>query len=169
MTRAQHIIDRMFLSETPAPAVAPTPTKTPTRTPTTPPSPSKPRPGTRPWQPTKRPDVAPAPKARKRYPANFAEADQSPVSVPPSSDTPGDAGGPQPEPLSSPCDLIRPGDRVTIMSRHGSRLSGRASMRDRQTGGWTLDMGGGPGTPGRANDENIIAISRGGKRVYGRI
>ena len=101
--------------------------------------------------------------------AHFAEADQSPVPVPPSSDAPGDTGGPQPEPLSSLCDMVRAGDRVTILSRHGSRLSGRAVMRNRQNGGWVLNLGGAHGTPGLADDENITAISRGGKRIYGRI
>jgi len=196
MNRAQLLIDRMFLSEAPAPAVAPAPTKTPTRTPTAPPAPSKPRPGTKPWLPTKRPDVAPKPKARGYDPedtdsdmtprpkatdvghystvsninsAHFAEADQAPVPVPPSAETPGDMGGPEPEPLSNPCDLIRAGDRVTILSPHGSRLSGRATMRNRQSGCWVLNLGGPHGTPGIADDDNIVAINRGGRRIYGRI
>jgi hypothetical protein len=71
--------------------------------------------------------------------------------------------------MSSLCDIIRPGDRVTILSPHGSRLSGRAVMRNRQSGCWVLNLGGRHGTPGIADDENIISISRGGKRIYGRI
>jgi hypothetical protein len=184
----------MFLDE--APAVAPPkPTTTPTKAP---PAPSKPRPGTRPWQPTRRPDVAPKPKARgddeeegrlkprpkatdvghyssvpNANPTSFSamsmgEADQAPVSVPPPP-TGGGEGGPEPETLSNLCDMIRPGDRVTILSPHGSRLSGRATMRNRQNGCWVLNLGGPHGTPGIADEENIIAVSRGGKRIYGRI
>jgi hypothetical protein len=42
-------------------------------------------------------------------------------------------------------------------------------MRNRQTGCWVLNLGGAHGTPGLADDENIVAISRGGKRIYGRM
>jgi hypothetical protein len=99
-------------------------------------------------------------------PTTFAEADQSPVAVPPPTQ---DTSGPEPDSLSSPIDLIRAGDRVSIFTPRGQRLTGRAVMRNRQTGSWTLNMGGAHGTPGVANDENIVAISRAGQRIYGRI
>ena len=51
---------------------------------------------------------------------------------------------------------IRPGSRVTIVTRHGSKLTGRAVMRG--PAGWVLNLGGAHGTPGIASDENVIAV-----------
>lgn len=128
-----------------------------------------------------RPGVNPRPKARGEE-QPFAEA--IPVPPPPSDETP----NPEPEPpaLEQPqpepqkqvtlTDYIQPGDRVTIhvpagMGRHGQEwkpAQGRAVMRNRQTGTWTLNMGGPHGRPGVASDENIIQIRRGGKVIYGK-
>jgi hypothetical protein len=53
-------------------------------------------------------------------------------------------------------DGIRPGSRVTIVTPHGSRLTGRAVMRG--PAGWVLNLGGRHGTPGIASDDNVIAV-----------
>lgn len=59
-------------------------------------------------------------------------------------------------------DLIRPGDRVTIVNRFGQQRTGRAVMRC-IAGGWVLNMGGKYGTPGIANDANTMRVSKGGR------
>lgn len=53
-------------------------------------------------------------------------------------------------------DLIRAGDRVTIVNRFGQQHTGRAVMRG--PAGWVLNMGGKHGTPGIATRENIVAV-----------
>lgn len=68
-------------------------------------------------------------------------------------------------------DEIRPGDRVTILvpagfGRGGQEWkpkTGRAVMRS-STGGWVLNMGGAHGTPGVADDRNIVKVQKSGKR-----
>jgi hypothetical protein len=55
-------------------------------------------------------------------------------------------------------DAIRPGDRVTIVDRFGKQRTGRAVMRGTH-GGWVLNMGGAHGTPGLADDRNIVKVS----------
>lgn len=63
-------------------------------------------------------------------------------------------------------DQIKFGDRVTILvyagrGRHGLEWkpkTGKAVMRG--TGGWVLNMGGPHGTPGIADEKNIVAIPR---------
>ena len=54
------------------------------------------------------------------------------------------------------CDVIRPGDRVTIRNRFGQDHVGRAVMRG--PAGWVLNMGGRHGTPAIANDENVVKV-----------
>lgn len=54
-------------------------------------------------------------------------------------------------------DAIRFGDRVTIVNRFGQRSTGKAVMRS-STGGWVLNMGGKHGTPGLADEENIVSV-----------
>lgn len=54
-------------------------------------------------------------------------------------------------------EAIRAGDRVTILTPHGNKLTGRAVMRS-ATGGWVLNLGGRHGTPGLADEENIVAV-----------
>lgn len=64
---------------------------------------------------------------------------------------------------------IRPGDRVTILvpsgfGRHGqewSEKTGRAVMRNPH--GWALNMGGPHGTPGVANEGNVVRVKKGRK------
>jgi hypothetical protein len=51
---------------------------------------------------------------------------------------------------------IRPGSRVTIVTPHGSKLTGRAMMRG--SAGWVLNLGGAHGTPGIASEDNVIAV-----------
>ena len=63
-------------------------------------------------------------------------------------------------------DQIRPGDRVTILvyagrGRDGAEWkpkSGKAVMRG--SAGWVLNMGGRFGTPGIADERNIVAVPR---------
>jgi hypothetical protein len=55
-------------------------------------------------------------------------------------------------------DAIRAGDRVTIVDRFGQKRTGRAVMRSSH-GGWVLNMGGAHGTPGIADESNIVKVS----------
>jgi|CXWL01.1.fsa_nt_gi hypothetical protein len=63
-------------------------------------------------------------------------------------------------------DAIQPGDKVTILiyagrGREGTEWkpkSGKAVMRGPY--GWVLNMGGQHGTPGIADERNIVAIPR---------
>lgn len=97
----------------------------------------------------------------------MAEAQGDVAVPPPPSDA--SAAGPEPSSMSSVCDTIRPGDRVTIITTQGSRLSGRAVMRNRERGCWVLNLGGAHGTPGVADEENIVKVSRGGQPIYSKI
>lgn len=60
--------------------------------------------------------------------------------------------------------VIRVGDRVTISTRHGSKLTGRAVMLG--PAGWVLNLGGKHGTPGIATDQNVVTIKRGKSVIY---
>lgn len=53
--------------------------------------------------------------------------------------------------------LVRPGDSVTILTPHGSRLTGKAVMRS-AVGGWVLNGGGRHGTPLLADDRNTVGV-----------
>lgn len=64
-------------------------------------------------------------------------------------------------------DVIQHRDRVTIMTPHGSRLTGSATIRNENAGVWVLNLGGKYGTPGIASESNIIQIRRAGKLIYG--
>jgi len=57
---------------------------------------------------------------------------------------------------------IRPGDRVTIVSRFGKTSTGRAVMRsDPRFGpGFVLNLGGQYGTPAIATAENIVRVRK---------
>ena len=55
-------------------------------------------------------------------------------------------------------DMIRPGDRVTIVNRFGQQHTGKAVMLG--PGGWVLNMGGQHGTPAIATDDNITNVKR---------
>jgi hypothetical protein len=59
--------------------------------------------------------------------------------------------------------LIRVSDRVTIVNRFGQQRSGRAVMPC-IAGGWVLNMGGKHGTPGIANDDNTVRVTKGRTR-----
>jgi len=52
---------------------------------------------------------------------------------------------------------IRPGSKVTIITPHGSKLKGKAVMRG--PAGWVLNLGGKYGTPGIADETNVITVS----------
>jgi hypothetical protein len=52
---------------------------------------------------------------------------------------------------------IRVGSKVTIITPHGSKLTGRAVMRG--PAGWVLNLGGKYGTPGIASHENVIKVT----------
>lgn len=58
---------------------------------------------------------------------------------------------------------IRAGDRITIVNRFGQQQTGRVVMPCR-AGGWVLNMGGRHGTPGIANDDNIVKVAKARKR-----
>jgi len=58
---------------------------------------------------------------------------------------------------------IRNGDRVTIKTRFGKEITGKARIFNREQNLWVLNMGGTNGTPGIADEKNIVAIN--GKRV----
>ena len=172
MKHAESIVDAL-IEGAGAPVAPPKPTTTPTKTPTK--TPEKPRPGTRPWNPSRRPGVSPRPKARRqrehgwvadRSQIAFAEAEGS-VPVP-SPEEESAATAPQPPPLQSLCDYIRPGDRVTIVTQQGQNVTGRATMRNRQAGCWVLNAGGPHGRPVIASEENIVSIRRGGRSIYGK-
>ena len=55
---------------------------------------------------------------------------------------------------------IRPGDRVTIRTPHGQELTGKAVMYNSQQQCWVLNLGGKHGTPGIADEENIIKVRK---------
>lgn len=166
MSYAESIIDAL-IGGAGAPVAPPKPTTTPTK----PGRPQKPRPGTRPWNPSIRPGVTPRPKARRRQEPGwvadrsqiaFTEAEDSlPVPSP-------EESTPEPAPIQSLCDYIRPGDRVTIVTPHGQNVTGRATMRNRQYGCWVLNAGGPHGRPVIASEENIVSIRRGGRSIYGK-
>ena len=59
-------------------------------------------------------------------------------------------------------DLIRVGDRVTIVDRFGVNRTGRAVMPSSH-GGWVLNMGGRYGTPGIADETNVVRVTKGRK------
>jgi hypothetical protein len=63
----------------------------------------------------------------------------------------------QMEGLSDIVKSISPGDRVTIRTPQGQERTGRAVMLSSH-GGWVLNMGGAHGTPGLADDENIVRV-----------
>lgn len=53
-------------------------------------------------------------------------------------------------------DMIRHGDRVTIVDRFGKNHTGRATLLG--PAGWVLNMGGRHGTPAIANEKNIVKV-----------
>lgn len=55
-------------------------------------------------------------------------------------------------------ETIRPGDRVTIVTRHGKEQTGRAVMRG--PAGWVLNLGGRYGTPGIATPANLLKVRK---------
>jgi hypothetical protein len=55
---------------------------------------------------------------------------------------------------------IRPGDRVTIRTPHGQELTGKAVMYNAKQQCWVLNLGGKHGTPGIADEENIIKVRK---------
>ena len=73
----------------------------------------------------------------------------------------GDVGEIQ-KPYGKLVDIIRPGDRVTIVDRFGKERTGRAVMRG--PAGWVLNMGGAHGTPAIASDNNVTRVKSMGKK-----
>lgn len=57
-------------------------------------------------------------------------------------------------------DLARPGDRITIRTRNGQSVTGRATIINRKHGCVVLNLGGRYGTPGIATDDNLVKIKR---------
>jgi hypothetical protein len=63
--------------------------------------------------------------------------------------------------------VIKPGDSVTIVTPQGQQRTGRAVMRSSH-GGWVLNMGGKHGTPGVADEHNIVSVKvKGGRSGLG--
>ncbi len=54
-------------------------------------------------------------------------------------------------------DSIKPRSRVTIITPHGSKLTGKAVMKGPY--GWVINLGGKYGTPAIATDDNTIAVN----------
>lgn len=54
---------------------------------------------------------------------------------------------------------IAVGDRVTISTPHGGKLSGRVVMRSSH-GGWVLNLGDRHGTPGLVDERNFISVRK---------
>jgi len=57
-------------------------------------------------------------------------------------------------------DTIQCGDRVTIKTRHGNELTGRAVMFNCKAGAWVLNLGGRHGIPGMATERNVIKVQK---------
>lgn len=51
------------------------------------------------------------------------------------------------------------GDKVTILTRFGNKVTGKAVMKS-EYGGWVLNLGGRNGTPGLADNTNIVKVSK---------
>ena len=64
-------------------------------------------------------------------------------------------------------DDIQRGDRVTILSPHGQEHTGKAVMRSSH-GGWVLNMGGQYGTPGLADEDNVVRVRRSAAKAGSR-
>ena len=56
-------------------------------------------------------------------------------------------------------DTIRHGDKVTIVDRFNQLRTGKAVMKSSH-GGWVLNMGGPYGTPGLADDRNVVKVGK---------
>lgn len=61
---------------------------------------------------------------------------------------------------------IRAGDRVTIRTSHGQELTGRAVMFNREQQCWVLNLGGRHGTPGIADETNIVKVRKSRKASW---
>jgi hypothetical protein len=55
-------------------------------------------------------------------------------------------------------DLIKHGDKVTIVSSTGQKITGRAVMFNPDIKAWVLNIGGGYGTPALADLSNVIKV-----------
>ena len=62
-------------------------------------------------------------------------------------------------------EIVRPGDRVIILTPHGNRVSGRVVMLNFQHDCAVLNAGGAHGTPKIADRDNTISIKRGNVRI----
>jgi hypothetical protein len=51
--------------------------------------------------------------------------------------------------------------RVTILTQNGSKLTGRATLRNDKAGIWVLNLGGPYGTTGIASSKNVVAVKGG--------
>lgn len=61
-------------------------------------------------------------------------------------------------PVRDIVSTIRPGDRVTISTPHGSKLTGRATIFNREKHLWVLNGGGRYGTALIADNDNILKV-----------
>lgn len=66
----------------------------------------------------------------------------------------------------SPFESIKPGDRVTIKTPHGSELTGRAVMFNTKFQTWVLNLGGAHGTPGLGQEHGEGQAWEAGQQVH---
>lgn len=59
---------------------------------------------------------------------------------------------------------LRPGDRATILTPHGNKLSGRVVMAFEHH--VVLNLGGKHGTPGVGTEDNIVAVRKAKREVF---
>lgn len=57
-------------------------------------------------------------------------------------------------------ERIKHGDKITIVSSTGQKVTGRAVMFNPKIDAWVLNIGGKHGTPAIADLSNIIGIKR---------
>ena len=59
-------------------------------------------------------------------------------------------------------DMIKHGDKVTIVNQRGNKITGRAVMKSALgDNSWVLNTGGAHGTPAIASDENVVKVVEG--------
>jgi hypothetical protein len=64
-------------------------------------------------------------------------------------------------------ESIRPGDRVTFLTPHGQKLSGRATIcGQRSNGGVVVNLGGRYGTPGCVTQDTLLTVKKAKQATY---
>ena len=55
-------------------------------------------------------------------------------------------------------DQIKHGDKVTIVTQNGQRITGKAVMKNSKFDCWVLNTGGAYGKTALASDENVVKV-----------